>query len=809
MSELLADLRQGSRLLTRAPGFASLAVLILATGIGAATVMFSLVHAALLRALPFDDPDRVVWMYNLRTERDRAPLSIPDVEDYRRQSSTLAGLAVFTNWTANLTDAGSPERLEGTRVSGSFFDLLGLRPFLGRPIQAGDEESDARVAVLTHGLWTRRFGGNPSILGHGVSLNGSTYTVVGVLPPGFMFPFRDAEVAVPISLRSDPRRADRGANFLRVLARLAPGVTLQQAKADLDTIAHRLQLLYPTENARKTGVSLYPLHAEIVRDYRNILWTLFASVGVLLAIGCGNLANLLLVRTAGRQTEFAVRLSLGASRGRLVRQLLGEAAALAVAGGVAGIGLAAIGLTAWRTWGPASFPRMAEVGLNLDVLVFALGVSGLTALACGALPAWFVSHDVANALRGATRTMTTGREYALFRRTFVGLQVAASAVLLVGMGLTARGFARLERVAPGFTADQSLSVQLSLPTRGYADRDALVRFYEALQNQLKVIPGVETTGVVSLLPLSGLLSTMDIAFPDRAAPPPNEVPQAHFRVASPGYFAAAGIAVLAGRGFTDHDRPDGQPVAIVSRTFADRHWPGEPAVGKAVQIVQSNVSSPLEVVGVVSDVKHFTLDAPSTPDLYVPLHQMPTSQASLLAARMFWVVRTRGEPSRLAPAIREAVLQIDPGVATSSARTLEAVVSASLGARRVSARLLEVFGQAAMVLCAIGVYGVAAFSTRTRRRELAIRAALGARRQDLTALMLRTELGPVGFGIAVGLSGALLTGRRLFGTPFETNPLDAITYLSVGIGLLAVATIASYVPVRRASATNPAEALHM
>jgi predicted permease len=809
MRELLADLRLGFRLMTRAPGFASVAILILATGIGAATVMFSLVQAALLRALPFDDPDRVVWMYNLRTERDRAPLSIPDVEDYRRQSSTLAGLAVFTNWTANLTGVGSPERLEGTRVSGNFFDLLGLTPFMGRPIQPGDEERDTRVTVLTHGLWMRRFGGDQSLLGRGVSLNGSTYTVIGVLPPGFMFPFRDAEVAVPISLRNDPRRTDRGANFLRVLARLGHGVTVPQAKADLETIAHRLQRLYPTENARKTGVTLYPLHTEIVRDYRNILWTLFASVGVLLAIGCGNLANLLLVRTAGRQTEFAVRLSLGASRGRLVRQLLGEVAVLAVGGGAVGIGLAAIGLMAWRTWGPANFPRMAEVGLNVDVLIFALGISVLTALACGALPAWFVSRDVANALRGATRTMTTGREHAGLRRTFVGIQVAASTVLLVGMGLTARGFARLERVAPGFSADQSLSVQLSLPPHGYADRAALVRFCEALQDRLSVTPGVETAGVVSLLPLSGLLSTMDIAFPDRAAPPPDEVPQAHFRVASPGYFAAARIPVLAGRAFTDDDRADGQPVAIVSRTFANRHWPGEPAVGKSVQLVQSDVSLPLTVVGIVSDVKHFTLDAPSTSDLYVPLRQMPISQASLLAARMFWVVRARGEPSRLAPVIREAVLQIDPGVATSSARTLEAVMSTSLGARRVSVRLLEVFGQVAMGLCAMGVYAVAAFSTRTRRRELAIRAALGARRQDLTSLMLRTELGSVAIGIAVGLSGALLTASRLFGTPFETNPQDAVTYLGVGVGLLVVSTIASYVPARRSSTTNPVEALRM
>ena len=809
MHAMLADLRHGSRLLTRYPGFAWLAIVILASGIGSATVVFSLVHAALLRDLPFHEPERVVWMYNLRTERDRAPLSIPDVEDYRRQASSLADLAVFTNWTVNLTGVGPPERLEGTRVSGNFFDLLRLEPVLGRPIQPADEEREARVAVLTHGLWLRRFGGDRTIVGRDVSLNGSPYTVVGVLPPAFMFPFRDAELAVPITLRSDPRHADRGANFLRVLARLGPGITIAQAKGELDAIARRLQMLYPAENARKTGVSLYPLHTEIVRDYRNILWTLFASVGVLLAVGCGNLANLLLLRTAGRQTEFAVRLSLGASRGRLMRQLLGEAVVLAIVSGAAGIGLADIGLTAWRMWGPANFPRMAQTGLNVDVVIFALAISGATAVACATLPAWFVSHDVAGALRGPTRAMTSGRGYGQLRRAFVGLQVAASTVLLIGMALTARGFARLEKVSAGFTADQTLSLQLSLPPRGYSDREALVRFYDAFHDGLRGIPGIETAGAVSLLPLSGLLSTMDISFPDRADPPPNEVPQAHFRIATPGYFAAAGITVRSGREFTDHDRADAQPVAIVSRTFAERHWPGEEAVGKSVRIVQASASPPMEVVGVAGDVKHFTLDAPATADLYVPLRQMPSSQASFLAARMFWVIRVRSEPSRLVPSIREAVLRIDPGVATSSARTLDAVLSNSLGARRMNVRLLEIFGEVGLVLCLVGVYGIAAFSTRTRRRELAIRAALGARRRDLSALLLRSELAPLATGVGAGLFSAYLSAPYLFGMPFETDTRDVVTYLTVGAGLLVIAAIATYLPVRSAGTINPADALRV
>jgi putative ABC transport system permease protein len=577
MPEFLS-LRRAARVFTGAPAFSVLAVTILAIGIGATTLMFTLVQAVLLRDLPFQDPGRLVWMYNLRTERDRAPLSVPDVDDYRRESSSLAGLAVFTNWTANLTGTGSPERLEGTRVSGKFFQLLGVHPAVGRALMPEDEARDARVAVLTHGLWVRRFGGEPSIVGRGVSLNGATYTVVGVLPDRFLFPFRDAEIAVPLDLRADPRRNDRGANFLRVVARLAPGVSHSQATADLNRVARRLQQRYPAEDARKTGVSLCPLHAEIVRDYRSMLWMLFGSVGVLLVVGCVNLATLLLVRTAGRQTEFSVRLSLGASRGRLTRQLLEETAALAAVGGAAGLGLAVLGLAAWRAWGPADFPQMAGIGIDWNVMLVAATLSGLTALGCGIVPAWFASSEVATFRAGMTRTMTASRRQTVLQHWFVAAQIAAATILLIGMGVMARGLARLERVAPGFTPDRTLSVQLTLPPV-YADPGALVRFFEALRDRVTTIAGVERTGAVSLLPLSGLLSAVDVAFPDRAAPPPDEVPQAHFRIATPEYFAAAGIPVVEGRSFTDHDRQDGRRVAIVSRAFAARHWPGQHAVG--------------------------------------------------------------------------------------------------------------------------------------------------------------------------------------------------------------------------------------
>jgi putative ABC transport system permease protein len=504
---------------------------------------------------------------------------------------------------------------------------------------------------------------------------------------------------------------------------------------------------------------------------------------------------------------FAVRLSLGASRSRLVSQLLGETAVLAAVGGAAGAFLAFAGLAAWQAWAPSDFPQMVDLTLDHRVMTFAFCVSAMTALGCSVVPAWFVSRDVADSLRGSVRTMTIGLGQTRMQRAFVAAQIAVATILLIGMGLMTHGLARLERVSPGFTVDRTLSIQLSLPPRAYGNRDALVHFVEALRERLGTVAGVESAGAVSLLPLSGLLSAVDIALPDRPVPPPDQVPQAHFRIATPEYFAAAGIPVLEGRVFSIHDRQDSKPVAIVSRTFAARHWPGESAIGKPVQIVQSTGSRRLEIIGAVSDVKHFSVDAASTADLYVPVHQMPASQAPLFAARMFWIVRTRAESPRLADDVRQAVSEVDPGVASSSVRTLESVWFASLGPRRANVRLLQFFSNVAVVLCAIGGYGVAAFSARTRRRELAIRAALGASRRELTMTMLRSELQPVLAGLLIGLPIAFLVAPILFGGAFETNPRGMVTYVAVAAGLMAVASAATYMPIRQAVATNPAEAL--
>lgn len=803
----LEDVRLAVRLARRQAGFSFFIIGAVAIGIGAATTVFTLVHSVLVRDLPFSDPASLVWMYNLRTERDRAPLSIPDLNDYQRQSRSIQGFAPFTNWTANLTGSGDAERLEGVRVAGTFFQVVGTQARIGRALQPADEAGSARVAVLTDGLWRRRFGSETSVAGRSMTLNGASYTVVGVMPPGFLFPFRDAEIAVPLPLREDPRRADRGANFLRVVARLKPGTSIAEATADLNTIARRLQKDYPDDDARKVGISLYDLQSEIVRDYRQILWMLLAAVAVLLAITCGNLANLLLVRSVGRQSEFALRSALGASRSRIVWQLLLEAGVLAATGGALGMALAHFAILAWRAFGPADFPRMADVAVDNRALLFAAAAVCGSALGAGLIPAWLSSRPLRSSLESRTRSHTGTRSQGIVRRGFIALQLGAAVVLIVCMTLVARGFARLERVDPGFQPARTLSIQLSLPPTRYSTRDSVSGFYKALSGRLSSLPAARDVGAVSLLPLSGLLNTIDVAFPDRPAPPPDEVPQAHFRMASPGYFEAAGVAVVSGRSFEAADDVSGRPVAIVSQTFAARHWPGASAVGKYVQLLIGPSPQALEIVGVVSDVKQFTLDRESTADLYVPLLQMPASQSAQLVARMYWVLRTRDDPRQLERAVRLAVHEVDPDVATSSTRTLEDVVQASLNPRRLNVRLLEFFAGVALALSAMGVYAIAAFSVRTRRREMAIRSAFGARGSRLAASVVAEELRPVVFGLVAGLAVALGLSRLVGSLVFGISPTDPATYIGVALALLVLSALAVYVPARKAGSIDPAELL--
>jgi putative ABC transport system permease protein len=801
---MLRDLHETVRLLWRNRGLSAFAILILGGGIGASTAVFALVYGVLLDRLPFTEPDRLVWMYNLRTERDRAPLSIPDLQDYQRGATTIEAFAPFTNWTANLTGAGEAERLEGTRVSGNFFEVLGTRAAVGRTLQPQDAVSP-RTVVLTDRLWNRRFARDPAVVGRPLTLNGVAYTVVGVLPRNFVFPFRQADVAVGLPLGDDPRRGDRGANFLRVVARLRAGATVGQAKADLDRIAGRLQRDYPADDARKVGVSLYPLHAEIVRDYRQILWTLFVVVGVLLAIGAGNLANLLLIRGLKRKTELTVRLALGATRARVVSLLMAEGALLALAGGITGLALAAAALPLWRRVAPVDFPRLPDLSLQGPVIAFACLVSIAVGLLASAIPAWGASRDI-RAGAGASGRVTEGRRQGTTRRAFVMLQIAGSTALLICMATAGRALATLEAYDPGFRADGALSIQLSLPSARYSDRAAIARFHDDLQRRFSALPGSPVAGSVSLLPLSGLLSTVDVAFPDKPAPPPDQVPQAHLRVAGPQYFKAAGIDLLAGREFSDADRDHSRPVAIVSDTFARRHWPGASAIGRHLSLAPPPPGAPIEVVGVVTDVKQFGIDGAATADLYLPIHQMPAFQTAGMTSRMYWVIRESGR-GVAASDVRKTIYGLDPEIAASSVQSLSQLLASTMAPTRAHVLLVDVFGYVALFLAMLGVYGATSYAAGARRRDLAIRAAFGAGRRDLRLSMLRHELWPITFGLSAGLAVSYLALPAVLSSVSAAIPREPFVFLYTSVGMLTVSIAAGYVAAVRAGWAEPAELL--
>jgi predicted permease len=783
-------------------GTAAAVVVTMALGIGAATAVYAVVEAVVLRSLPLREPERLVWMWNARVERERAPFSALDLADYREQNTVLEGLAPFVNWTANLTGTGDAERLEGVRVDAALFDVLGATPAIGRLFRASDAREP--VAVLTHNLWRRRFGADPGIVGQPVSLNGMAYTVVGILPSGFVFPFRDAEIAVPLSLDSDPRRPDRSAGFLRVVARLKPGVSIAAAKTNLDAIAARLRREYPDANAKKVGVNLFPLDREIIGDARTLLLTLLGAVALVLLVACANIANLLLVAYGARRHELGLRTALGATRRRIAGQVLGEVGVLVAAGGLAGVfaGRALARVLVW--WGGTSLPRLDDIGLTPRVTIVALATVAIAALVCGLVPAWLVSDQSAPGLADAERTSSGSVGQGRSRRLFVATQLAAALMLVVAVALTARSFAKLQAVDVGFDGRQVLSAQLALPPTRYAKPADLIGFAEKLQPALLALDGVGDAAAISLMPLTGLLSTQDYRAVGRPEPPPDEIPQAHYRIATPGYFHLMGIDVD-GREFNDDDREGTQRVAIVSRTLAERHWPGgrRAALGEHVIIGRDA----LQIVGVCADVKQFGLDAGRTADLYVPLRQMPANQAQFVAARMYWVVRGDRDPSSLADPVRGAVRRLDKDVAASSLRTMPQIVTASIGSRRFNADLIAAAGAASLVLALLGVYAVTAFSLARRTREIGIRLTLGATPAQVLRPLLARELTSIGIGVAAGCAGAagisVLLSRVLFDTPaFEPALIGASA-----AALVTAALLASYIPCRRALAADPVSAL--
>jgi predicted permease len=804
MSAVWSECRAAVRLALRQPLYTALTIGVLGVAIGSSVAMFSILNAVVLRPLPYTRPEELVYLASVRPDGTRGAFSIQDYVDLRERRFGAAAVAAFANWGANATGGSIAERVQGMRVSSNAFAVLGVQAALGRVFEAADEGSTP--VVLLHSLWVRRYGADPAVVGRALTLNDVNYTIVGVLPPSFVTPIRDAELAVPL-VEAEVRRVEGDVNFLRVIARLESTAARGRAAAALTVIARELQALHPQANVRKADIAITPLQEQIVGDYRTTLRLLLGAVLLVLLLACVNLASLSLARTSARDRELAIRAALGVSRSRLMLQLLMETLVVAAAAGATGLLLAAWESGLLIAWAPAAMPRSADVSLDTRVVLFALVATLATSLAVGLWPAIRLSRiNAAADGRDLART-SSDRQSIAVRRGLVAVEVAISVVLAVATALFVQSLRRVQQVDPGFSTTQVLSMRLSQSGDRYPDRASVLVFQDRLEARLRELPGVQQVGGASLIPLSGFRATVDFVVDGRPFEQ-RDVPEAEFRAVSPGYFDTMGIRVVAGRRFDDHDRPSGG-VVIVNSTLVKRFFPGENPVGRRIHIEPGSpqLDHVVEIVGVVGDVKHYGLDSPPTFDLYVPFTQFPESSVVWLRNNQFWMLRTDGNPLALAPAARAALASADPDVPASTIRTLEQAIDGSLAVRRFNAWLVALFGYAALALTLCGIYAVGAHAVSARSRELAIRAALGAAPRGLVGLVLRTDFAAVAIGLGAGLLAARGAAAGVATLLFDVRPGDPRLYLIVTALVGAVGAAACYVPASRAGRADPSAVL--
>jgi putative ABC transport system permease protein len=804
LGDLWQDLRYGLRMLVKNPGFTTVAVIALALGIGANSAIFSVVNTVLLRPLPYTDPDRLVMVWEDDTKHGypRDTPAAANYIDWRDQNQVFEGMAAIANLSFNLTGDGEPERIDGRRVSANLFSLLGVEPYLGRAfLPEEDQPGGHRVVIMSHGLWQRRFGSDMKIIGKPLTLNGESFTVVGVMPPDFRFPSREDELWVPIAF-SSKEAANRGRHYLEVVARTKPGVTLQQAQAEMNTIAARLQQQYPDRNT-DLGAAVVPLHEQVVGDIKPALLVLLGAVGFVLLVACANVANLLLARAAGRQKEIAVRVALGASRLRLLRQFLTESILLAALGGGVGLLLSLWGVNLLKAFIPESIAQARAITIDARVLGFTLLVSLLTGLIFGLAPAMQASKfNLNETLKEGGRDSAAGRRGNRIRGLLVIAEVAVSLILLIGAGLLINSFLRLRNVDPGFRADKLLTMRVVLPELKYPDQTRRSAFYTDLVRRIEALPGVRSAAVTNWIPLVRQGDSVGISIEGRPAPAPGKEPIVVTRVISPHYFRTMGIQLLQGRQFDERDRADSAPVVVISETMARRFWPGEDPLGK--RLTPGSPESPddwLTVIGVVKDVRQFELGADPKPQMYLTY-----TQADFFAPRHL-VVSTDVEPLGLAAAVRGTVWEIDKDQPVSNISTMEDVLSESIARQRFSMLLLGIFATVALVLAAVGIYGVMSYSVAQRTREIGIRMALGAQRSDVLKLAVGQGLKLVSIGVLIGLAGAFILTRVMSSLLFGVSATDPPTLITISLVLISVAVLASYIPARRATKVDPLVAL--
>jgi putative ABC transport system permease protein len=798
LADMGQDVRYALRTLRGRPTFLLAVVFALALGIGASTAIFTVVNSVLLRPLPFAEPHRL--MYLIESKLPQFPefsVAPGNFLEWQAQSSTFESMAAYGNRAFDLTGAGEPERFRGDRATVNLFSLLGVRPVIGRDFRPEeDTPGGPPVVLLSYGLWQRRFGGDRSVVGRVISLNGLNHTVVGIMPAAMQALRPDTALWVPMAF-TERERQQYGSHFLRAIGRLKPGVSLAQAGADLETIARRLEAEHPEED-KGWRVLAAPLDRYYVRNVRPALLILLGAVGLVLLVACANVANLFLARGMGRQKELAIRSALGAGRARILRQLLTESVVLAIVGGSVGLGLAHWLLRALLALAPAALPRAANIGLDLPAVTFALALSTLTPLLFGLLPSLQVSRtDLSDALNAGGRTGHAGIRRRT-RRALIITEIALATILLVGSSLLVRSFNRLQQVDPGFIPSQAVIANLALPERKYPEPADAYRFYHQLIERVSHLPGARAAGVTASLPfVSDYVGSVTI----EGRPPvaPTDLPPTNYYSVSPDYFRAMGIRLLRGRLFTEQDGPGAPRVGIINETFPKRLFPGEDPIGKRVKVSMGHEEWQ-EVVGIVADTKHYSLTRDTTNQFYEPYGQLSFSIMTL-------VVRTDSTPAGVAPALRDAVRALDPDLPIGQLRALDDLLAQSIGPQRFSALLLGTFAASALFLAVIGLYGALAYAVGQRTLEIGVRMALGAQSGNVLWMFLREGLSLALAGAAVGLAGALVLTRLMTAMLFGIEPTDPATLTLAPLALVVVALLASLIPAYRAMRTNAVMAL--
>ena len=805
-ADLWQDLRYALRTLAKNPAFTSIAIVAIALGIGANTVIFSAVNAVLLRPLPFKNPEQLVMVWENATHLGfpKNTPSPPNFVDWQKQNTVFTGMAVMSERSFNLTGVGEPERLDGRRVSANLFDMLGVRALLGRTFVPEDDRPGSHVVLVSYSLWQRRFGSDPSIIGRVVTLNGESYTVIGVMPRSVHLPgygnWND-KVWVPIAFTNE-ETTERGNHFLDVIARIKPGITLKQAQAEMETIAARLAKEYPRYNTR-IGATVTPLHEEVVGDIKPALLILLGAVGFVLLIACANVANLLLARAAVREKEIALRLALGASRSRLTRQFLTESVLLALLGGGFGLLLALAGIRVLKTFIPATISQTQTISIDGKVLVFTALLALLTGIVFGLAPAMHASHSNLNdSLKEGGRDSAIGKKGNRLRDLLVVGEIAVSFILLIGAGLLINSFLHLRNLDPGFRADHLLTMKVDLSELRYPDGERRSVFFDEVLFRIRALPGVQSVAVAGNLPFTYNGDSMSIAVEGIPDPPPGQWPDVIYRAIGPGYFSTMGIPMIRGRDFTDQDKADSKNVVVISEKTAQHYWPGKDPIGKRLKPGATTSDVPWrEVIGVVKDVRQNDFIAQPKMQMYFAYRQLKDLAANAL------IVRTSVEPMSLATSTRDAIWAVDKDQPVANVDTMDHIVSEAIARQRFSMLLLGIFAALALILAAVGIYGVMSYSVAQRIHEIGIRMALGARRTDVLKMIVNQGLKLVSIGMMLGLAAAFLLTRVLQSLLFGISATDPVTFFGISLVLLAVAILASYLPALRATKVDPIIAL--